>query len=87
MTEQYKIVGLYYTHPKTTWDAKGEVVFRREGISVMVGTVCDFGGLPRKVESITFDDDTNSFRVVFAKGGLKTIPMNPDTEVLYELAK
>lgn len=85
MTDQYKIHSIYYTKPSITRDANGEVVYYRYGCCVTVGIPAPFDGqFEKKVTRIEFNEETNSFRVYFDKGGLKTVPFLADTEVTYE---
>ena len=88
MTDQYKITSIYYTKPRISRTATGEVIDYRYGVTVTVDAACDYDGIaPKKVTKIEFDDDLQLFKVYFEKGGLKTIPMLPDTEVCYSPIK
>ena len=86
MEEKYKIIGIYYTKPKITYDSGGEVIMGRIGVWLDVGSFGEFNGIgQKKVLSIDYDATLNSFRITYDKGGLRVIPMLPDTEITYEL--
>lgn len=85
MTDQYKIHSIWYSKPHFTRDGHGEVLHYRIGITITVGGISDYDGLGmKKVTGIEFNNDTNSFRIYYDKGGLKIIPMATDTEVTYQ---
>ncbi len=89
MTDQYKITSIYYSKPRISRTSAGEVIDYRYGVVLTVGMACDYdgSGFPRKVESIKYDEDNSLFMVYFAGNGLKTIQMQPDMEICYELIK
>ena len=84
MSEQTKIVSIYYTKPGLTRDASGESLPYRYGVWVTVGgtTPYDWRG-EKKVESIEWDSHVKQFKILFS-GGFKLIPYLPDTEIVYE---
>ena len=80
-----KIVSIYYTKPGMSRDANGEAVYYRYGCWVTVNEPAPYSDKwLKKVISILWDEDLRQFMVYFDKGGFKTIPYLPDTEVTYE---
>ena len=83
--EQYKIVGLYYSKPKTVRGADGEALHTRVGVWVTVGSIAEYDFIMGKVvESIVWDENLRQFKVYYKMGGLRIIPYLADTEVTYE---
>lgn len=84
---KYKIFSLYYTKPIVHTDSSGSIAFGRTGVSISVGSVDNFGEYAKVVESITYDNSLNAFRIGFLKGGLKIIPNSPEIEITYQEEK
>lgn len=85
MTEQYRIVGIFYSKPFLYRDSSGEVTPGRIGVTLSVGMADNFGIGAKVVERIEYDKDMDAFKVYYPKGGLKVIPKSYDCEVTYEL--
>jgi len=83
----YKITGIYYTKPRLVHCQDGEVRPSREGVWIDIGGIASYNSvIPlKKVIDITYDEDSKYFSVYFDKGGMRVIPMLPDTEITYDL--
>ena len=85
MTEQYRIVAIYYSKPHLYHLSSGEVTPGRIGVNISVGDTSPFGIGAKVVERIEYDKDMDAFKIHYPKGGLKIIPKSYDCEVTYEL--
>jgi len=83
--ESYSIVGIWYSHPRSTINASGEVVYGRVGVSVFIGTRMTVENKAFKVTRIEYLKDLGEFYVHLEGEGLITIPKKEDTEVYYKL--
>jgi len=81
----YSIVGIWYSHPRSTINASGEVVYGRVGISVFIGTRMTVENKAFKVLNIEYKKDPGEFYLSLEGGCLITIPKKEDTEVYYKL--
>jgi hypothetical protein len=85
MTAKYKIAGIWYTKPRLLRDANGEALPTRVGEFIDIGQLANYNSVGMKrVVDIIYDEDSKYFSVYFDKGGMKVIPLLPDTEILYE---